>query len=159
MHNATAGVMTTRAAARAFFIDGTNRAMFRFTMLNHFCNDMEQVLDTTRSPDRIRQDVSRSPGGDSRVFLNNCVGCHSGMDPLAQAFAYYDYRVRRHERPGRGVRQNPLQRQPVRPIPTPEPGSTPSTSTTPTTSSRASDAGRCLGQLLACRPERPARLG
>jgi hypothetical protein len=88
---ATAGVMTTRAAAKAFFIAGTNRAMFRFTMLNHLCRDMEQVQDTSRSPDRIRQDVSRSPGGDSRVFLNNCVGCHSGMDPMAQAFAYYDY--------------------------------------------------------------------
>ncbi|HEX7035711.1 MAG TPA: hypothetical protein VF210_08045 [Pseudomonadales bacterium] len=88
---ATAGVMTTRAAARAFFIDGTNRAMFRFTMLNHLCHDMEQVLDITRAPDRIRQDVSRSPGGDSRVFMNSCIGCHSGMDPLAQAYAYYDY--------------------------------------------------------------------
>lgn len=89
--SATAGVMTSRAAAKAFFIAGTNRAMFRFTMLNHLCHDMEQVLDTTRSPDRVRQDVSRSPGGDSRVFFNNCVGCHSGMDPLAQAYAYYDY--------------------------------------------------------------------
>jgi len=88
---ATAGVMTSRAAAKAFFIDGTNRAMFRFTMLNHLCNDMEQVLDTSRPPDRIRQDVSRSPGGDSRVFLNGCIGCHSGMDPMAQAFAYYDF--------------------------------------------------------------------
>ena len=89
--NATAGVMTTRAAARAFFIAGTNRAMFRFTMLNHLCHDMEQVHDVTRVPDRIRQDVSRSPGGDSRVFLNNCIGCHAGMDGLAQAFAYYDF--------------------------------------------------------------------
>ncbi len=88
---ATAGVMTTRAAAKAFFINGTNRAMFRFTMKNHLCNDMEQVLEITRPPDRIRQDVSRSPGGDSRVFLNNCIGCHSGMDPMAQSFAYYDY--------------------------------------------------------------------
>jgi hypothetical protein len=88
---ATAGVMTTRSAAKAFFIDGTNRAMFRFTMWNHLCLDMEQVRDTTRIPDRIRQDVSRSPGGDSRVFLNSCIGCHSGMDPLAQSFAYYDY--------------------------------------------------------------------
>jgi len=88
---ATAGVMTTRAAAKAFFIDATNRAMFRFTLLNHFCMDLEQVMDITRSPDRIRQDVSRSPGGDSRVFLNNCIGCHSGMDPLAQSFAYYQY--------------------------------------------------------------------
>jgi hypothetical protein len=65
--------------------------MFRFTLMNHMCRDMEQVLDTTRPPDRIRQDVSRSPGGDSRVFLNNCIGCHSGMDPMAQAFAYYDW--------------------------------------------------------------------
>lgn len=89
---ATAGVMTSRAAAKSFFIDGTNRAMFRFTLLNHLCRDLEQVHDTTRPPDRIRQDVSRSPGGDSRVFLNNCIGCHSGMDPMAQAFAYYDYR-------------------------------------------------------------------
>jgi len=52
---------------------------------------MEQVMDPTRPPDRIRQDVSRSPGGDSRVFLNNCIACHSGMDPMAQAFAYYDF--------------------------------------------------------------------
>ncbi|MDH5277041.1 MAG: hypothetical protein OEW88_11510 [Gammaproteobacteria bacterium] len=89
--SATAGVITTRAAAEAFFIAGTNRAMFRFTMLNHLCRDMDQVLDTSRVPDRIRQDVSRSPGGDSRIFLNNCIGCHSGMDPLAQAFAYYDF--------------------------------------------------------------------
>lgn len=88
---ATAGLITTRAAAQSFFIMGTNRAMFRFTMINHMCRDMEQVHDTTRPPDRIRQDVSRSPGGDSRIFLNNCVGCHSGMDPMAQAFAYYNF--------------------------------------------------------------------
>lgn len=88
---ATAGVMTTRAAAKAFFKDGTNRAMFRFTLMNHMCTDLEGVADITRAPDRIRQDVSRSPGGDSRLFHNNCVSCHSGMDPLAQAFAYYNY--------------------------------------------------------------------
>ena len=89
--NATAGLITTRAAAQAFFIAGTNRAMFRFTLVNHLCKDMEQVHDTTRPPDRIRQDVARSPGGDSRIFLNSCIGCHSGMDPMAQAFAYYNF--------------------------------------------------------------------
>jgi len=88
---ATAGVLTSRAAAQAFFVAGTNRAMFRFTLMNHLCTDLEQVQDPTRPPDRIRQDVSRSPGGDSRLFLNNCIACHSGMDPMAQAFAYYDY--------------------------------------------------------------------
>ncbi|HET9331757.1 MAG TPA: hypothetical protein VFO23_14620 [Steroidobacteraceae bacterium] len=88
---ATAGLITTYGAQSAFFINGTNRAMFRFTMINHFCNDMQTLMDTTRPTDRIRQDVARSPGGDSRVFLNNCVGCHSGMDPMAQAFAYYNF--------------------------------------------------------------------
>ena len=89
--DATAGVLTSRAAAQAFFVAGTNRAMFRFTLMNHLCTDLEQVQDPTRPPDRIRQDVSRSPGGDSRLFLNNCIACHAGMDPMTQAFAYYDY--------------------------------------------------------------------
>jgi hypothetical protein len=88
---ATAGIITSRAASEAFFVAGTNRAMFRFTLLNHLCRDLERVQDTSRPPDRIRQDVSRSPGGDSRIFLNNCIGCHSGMDPMAQAFAYYQF--------------------------------------------------------------------
>ena len=88
---ATSGIITTRAAAKAFFSDGTNRAMFRFTLMNHLCTDLEQIKDTSRATDRIRQDVSRSPGGDSRIFLNACVGCHAGMDPLTQAYAYYDY--------------------------------------------------------------------
>lgn len=91
--NATAGVMTSRAAAEAFFVAGTNRAMYRFTMLNHLCKDLEEIKDGTRSADRIRQDITRSPGGDSRIFLNNCVSCHTGMEPLAQAYAYYNFNV------------------------------------------------------------------
>ena len=89
--DATAGVMTTRAAAKAFFIDGTNRAMFRFTLMNHLCTDLEPLKDVSRTPDRVRQDVARSPGGDSRIYLNNCVGCHAGMDGMAGAFAHYQY--------------------------------------------------------------------
>jgi hypothetical protein len=100
---ATAGVMTTRAGARAFFYAGTNRAMFRFTLLNHLCRDLEQVHDSAPPPDRIRQDVSRSPGGDSRVFLNNCMGCHNGMDPMAQAFAYYEWQYNPESDPEGGA--------------------------------------------------------
>lgn len=88
-----AGVLTTRASAREFFDLGTNRAMFRFTMMNYLCTDLEQLKDITRTPNRIRQDVSRSPGGDSSVFLNNCIGCHAGMDGLAGAFAYHEWLV------------------------------------------------------------------
>ncbi|MDG1463111.1 MAG: hypothetical protein P8R04_06015, partial [Gammaproteobacteria bacterium] len=85
------GVLTSRAAAKEFFVAGTNRAMFRFTMLNHMCLDLEEVQDGTRAPDRIRQDISRSPGGDSRIYMNNCITCHDGMDPMAGAFAYYNF--------------------------------------------------------------------
>jgi hypothetical protein len=88
---APAGLITTRAASSAFFINGTNRAMFRFTLIANLCRDMEQVQDTSRPTDQIRQDVASSPGGDSRVYLNNCIGCHSGMDPMARAFAYYNF--------------------------------------------------------------------
>jgi hypothetical protein len=88
---ATAGVMTSRAAAMAFFSDGTNRAMFRFTLMNHLCTDLEPLKDISRTPDRVRRDVSRSPGGDSRIFQNGCVGCHAGMDGMAGAFAYYEW--------------------------------------------------------------------
>ncbi len=89
--SATAGVITSRAAAMAFFSDGTNRAMFRFTLLNHLCIDMESIKDPSRNPDRVRRDTSRSPGGDSRVFMNTCLGCHAGMDGMTGAFASYDW--------------------------------------------------------------------
>src|SRR5258708_37476014 len=88
---ATAGLLTTRPASSSLFDNCTHRAMVRFTLIHHLCHDMETVMDTTRPSDRIRQDVARSPGGDSRVLLNNCGGWHSAMDPMAQAFAYYDF--------------------------------------------------------------------
>ncbi len=88
--DATAGIITTRAAAKSFFYLGTNRAMFRFTLMNHLCTDLEPIKDNTRPSGWVRQDVSRSPGGDSRIYLNSCVSCHAGMDGLAGAYAYYD---------------------------------------------------------------------
>jgi hypothetical protein len=87
----TAGILTTRAAGMSFFSGGTNRAMLRFTAMNYLCRDMEDLLDTSLPADWIRQDVSRSPGGDSSIFMTSCVGCHSGMDPMAGAFAYFEW--------------------------------------------------------------------
>lgn len=86
-----AGVVTTRAAAQAFFSAGTNRRMWRFTTKNYLCRDMEALKDTSRPTDRIRQDVNRSPGGDSEIFHTQCVGCHAGMDAVAGAYAYFDW--------------------------------------------------------------------
>jgi hypothetical protein len=87
----TAGILTTRAAAEAFFSAGTNRRMWRFLGMNYLCRDMEELHDISRPVHRIRQDVGRSPGGDSTLFQNNCSGCHNGMDALAGAFAYYQW--------------------------------------------------------------------
>ncbi|MDJ0926945.1 MAG: hypothetical protein QNJ73_04760 [Gammaproteobacteria bacterium] len=87
----TAGIMTTRGYAGAYLIAGTNRAAVRFATLNFLCMDMEDFRDVTAWPDRIRQDVTRSPGGDSSIYLNDCLSCHAGLDGLAGAFAYYDF--------------------------------------------------------------------
>ncbi len=87
----TAGFVTTRAAAEAYFSAGTNRAMLRYTLMNFLCHDLEDLHDISVAPDFIRQDVTRQPGGDSAVFLNQCIGCHAGMDALAGAFAYYEW--------------------------------------------------------------------
>jgi hypothetical protein len=91
MRSEAAGIITTRAAGKAFFSGGTNRRMFRFLAINYLCRDLEALTDNTRSLDRIRQDISRSPGGDSEIFLNTCAGCHTGMDPMAGAFAYFEW--------------------------------------------------------------------
>jgi len=86
-----AGVTTTRAWGEAYYSAGTNRRVLRSITMNFMCRDLEQLKDTTRSPDRIRQDVTRSPGGDSSIYLSSCMGCHAGMDPLTGAFAYYEW--------------------------------------------------------------------
>ncbi len=86
-----AGILTTRGYAEAYLIAGTNRAAVRFATLNFLCLDMEDMRDVTAWPDRVRKDVTRSPGGDSAIYLNDCLPCHAGLDALAGAFAFYDF--------------------------------------------------------------------
>ncbi len=87
----TAGVLTTRAAGSAFFSAGTNRRMTRFTFMNFLCRDFEAVHDVNVPDYHVRRDVERNPGGDSRVYKSQCVGCHAGQDALGGAFAYFDF--------------------------------------------------------------------
>jgi len=88
---ATSGVLTTRAAGEAFFSAGTNRRVNRFTFINYLCNDFEDLHDTAIPDYRVRRDVERNPGNDSRTYKNNCVGCHAGQDGLAGAYNYYNF--------------------------------------------------------------------
>ncbi len=84
--SATAGVITTRQSAKAFFSAGTNRAMIRFMFLNYLCRDLEAVHDISRPLTMVRQDVSRN-----YPFTQDCAGCHAGMDGIAGAYAYYEW--------------------------------------------------------------------
>lgn len=88
---AIAGLLSTRAFGKAYYSAGTNRAALAFSMKYFFCKDMEELNDTTIPDFRNRRDVDRSPGGNSSIYKNRCVGCHGGMDALAGAFAYYDW--------------------------------------------------------------------
>lgn len=84
--SATAGIVTTRQSAKAFFSAGTNRAMIRFVFMNYLCRDMEAVHDISRPLTMVRQDISRN-----YPFTQDCAGCHAGMDGLAGAYAYYEW--------------------------------------------------------------------
>jgi hypothetical protein len=88
---AVAGLITTRAGAIQHFDAGTNRRGYSINIINQTCHAMEQIMDTSLPSDRVRQDVAASPGGDSRVRLQSCLGCHSHQDPMAGAFAYYNF--------------------------------------------------------------------
>ena len=82
--NPRGGVLT---APQRVFVDGANRAMFRFTLLNH-CAWTWATKGRHPSTDRIRQDVSRSPGVTVSCSQPVC-RLPGGMDPLAQA--YYEF--------------------------------------------------------------------
>ena len=89
--NAVSGVITTRAAGDAFFSAGTNRRVNRFNFINYLCRDYEDLHDVNIADFRVRRDVERNPGGDSRTYKTKCVGCHAGQDALGGAYAYYDF--------------------------------------------------------------------
>ena len=88
---AVAGVFSTRGFAEAHYTAGTNRRAFEFAMKTFLCRSMESLKDTSRPHVRIRRDVARAPGGAPAKFLNECAGCHAGMDGFGGAFAYYDF--------------------------------------------------------------------
>jgi hypothetical protein len=87
----SAGAITTRAFGEAYFTAGTNRRMTRYVFMNFLCRDFEQLHDVTIPDFRVRRDVERNPGDDSRTYKNKCVGCHAGQDALGGAWAYFNF--------------------------------------------------------------------
>ena len=91
MQGAISGVLSTNAFAESFYNAGTNRRATAFVLKNFLCHEMEQLHDTKTPSHWVRQDVDRSPGGDSNLFDEKCVGCHAGMDALSGWSTYYDF--------------------------------------------------------------------
>lgn len=86
-----AGMLTTRGFAATYYLAGTNRAATRMLLLNFLCEDINAFHDTSISDYRVRQDIERVPGGSTKTYVNECKGCHAGMDPLTGAFAHADF--------------------------------------------------------------------
>lgn len=85
------GILTSRGFSSAFYDGGTNRLPFAATMSTFLCREMEQLHDNTRSKAYIRQDLPRDPGGDTKLYLAKCSGCHAIMDAVTPAFAHNDF--------------------------------------------------------------------
>jgi hypothetical protein len=86
------GIISTRAFGLAYLLDGTNRAAFRHLMMKFTtCQDMELHKDTSLTEKYISCDVTRAPANQPSLFHEECRGCHSGMDPMRNAFAYWDF--------------------------------------------------------------------
>lgn len=86
-----AGIMTSRGFAEAYYDAGTNRLPFAAVMATYTCREMEQLHDNTLPKGWIRQDVERAPGGDVKLYLAKCSGCHGLMDGMTRAFAHNDF--------------------------------------------------------------------
>jgi hypothetical protein len=86
-----AGVLTTRAWAKAHYVAGTNRRAFEYTMLQFLCLSKMQWKDRGLPDDYVRRDITRAEAGNPATYQNNCRNCHAGMDAMAGAFARYDF--------------------------------------------------------------------
>lgn len=87
-----AGVFSLRGFARAYYRAGTNRAPVSYSLEHFLCTPMASVHDTNLSDEFVGMDIPRSPGGVPETYKTTCVGCHSHMDALRGAFAYYDFK-------------------------------------------------------------------
>lgn len=87
-----AGLLTSRAWAKAHYTAGTNRRALQMSFQEFLCKPIVSLADTLVPDERVRRDVNRHPGGLYSTYRNRCVGCHAGMDALGGAFARFDFR-------------------------------------------------------------------
>lgn len=87
----TSGIFSTRAWAKANFDAGTNRASIKNTFELFLCTSIEKWKRRGVPDFFVRRDVDRNPANNPATYQNECRSCHSLMDPVAGAFAKFDF--------------------------------------------------------------------
>jgi len=85
-----AGLLTTRSWMMAHAFAGTNRRMIEHLFKIFECATIDSWASTSNSDDHVGRDIGRSPIDE---YNNKCKGCHTGMDGMRPATAYYDFFV------------------------------------------------------------------
>lgn len=86
-----AGLLTSRAWLSAHAVAGTNRRLVEYSFREFLCTPLEKVADSTGPDNVIGRDIDRFPGGSHTKFTTTCRACHTIMDSLRPAFAYFTY--------------------------------------------------------------------
>jgi hypothetical protein len=86
-----AGVLTSRAWMEAHAVAGTNRRLVEYAFRQFLCVPLDQWADSEAPDNFVGRDIDRFPAGDHSSYTTSCRSCHSVMDPLRGAFAYYDF--------------------------------------------------------------------
>jgi hypothetical protein len=90
IHPDAAGLLTTRQWGVAGLYMGTNRRAIRYMLDRFLCHDITDVRDSGLAEWRIRRDVDHAPGGDPKIYHASCRSCHTSLDSLGGAYAFYD---------------------------------------------------------------------
>ncbi len=90
-HPNAAGLLTTRAWMEAHATAGTNRRLVEYAFRQFLCIPMDKWSDSYAPDDYVGRDIDRFPAGDNTNYTTTCRACHSTMDSLRGAFAFYDF--------------------------------------------------------------------
>ncbi len=88
-HPDAAGLLTTRNYMETHIFQGTNRRAVEYAFKVFLCTPIDAWASTTNPDSHIGRDIGREPVEE---YNNKCKGCHTGMDALRPAAAYYDFK-------------------------------------------------------------------
>lgn len=86
-----AGLLTSRAFMEAHAIAGTNRRLIEYTFREFLCTPIEKWALAQTTDAWVGRDIDRIPGGSATKYVQSCRGCHTRMDPLRGAFAFFTF--------------------------------------------------------------------